>query len=139
MDDSEYDFYLNYYIEQSGGGLEHYRGHRYIPAGQEGGGLGDLFKAALPAIKGFAKKAGKRVLSAGARVLKDAIAGKNIGASAKDAFMDAGGHMLDDGLGMVGLSGPPEDSYDTAPSPRKRAKKTQKKRKPAKKKKNIFG
>ena len=53
--------------------------------------------------------------------------------------MDAGGHMLDDGLGMVGLSGPPEDSYDTAPSPRKRAKKTQKKRKPAKKKKTIFG
>ena len=55
-DNSEYEYYLSYYTEQSGGGLEHYQGRRYVPAGQEGGGLGDLFKAALPALTGLAKK-----------------------------------------------------------------------------------
>ena len=139
MDDSEYNDYLSYYTEQSDGGLEHYKCRRYVPAGQEGGGLGDLFKAALPALTGFAKKAGKRVLSAGASVLKDAISCKNIGALAKHAFRNAGAHMLDDGLGMVGLSGPTEGSYDTEPPPRKCAK-PQRRRKPTKKnRRNIFG
>ena len=134
MDDAEYDYYLSYYTEQSGGGLQHYKGRRYVPAGQDGGGLGDLFKAALPAIKGFAKKAGKRVLSAGATVLRDAIAGRNIGESAKNAFKNAGAHLLDDSLGMVGLN---DGSHD--PPPRKRAKTSKKPSKKGKKRRNIFG
>ena len=137
MDNAEYDYYLSYYTEQSGGGLQHYQGRRYVPAGQDGGGLGDLFKAALPAIKGFAKKAGKRVLSAGATVLRDAIAGRNVGESAKNAFKNAGVHLLDDSLSMAGLNDGSHDQHD--PPPRKRAKSSKKPSKKGKKKMNIFG
>ena len=59
-------------------------GRRYdVLTGQEGDGLRDFFKAAKPALMGFAKRAGKSVLSAGAAVLKDAIAGKNAGEPSK--------------------------------------------------------
>ena len=58
--------------------------------------LGDLFRAAKPALMGFAKRAGKSVLSAGAALLKDVIGGKNAGESAKNAFLEAGMGLLDD-------------------------------------------
>ena len=45
---------------------------------------------------GFAKRAGKSVLSAGAAVLKDVVEGKNAGESAKKAFLEAGKSLLDD-------------------------------------------
>ena len=44
---------------------------------------------------GFAKRAGKSVLSAGASVLKDVIEGKNAGESAKNAFSEVGMSLLD--------------------------------------------
>ena len=134
-DNSEYEYYLSYYTEQSGGGLEHYQGRRYVPAGQEGGGLGDLFKAALPALTGLAKKAGKRVLSAGASVLKDAMFGRSFATSAKNRFRDAGHQVIDDGLGMVGVSSSNMNSH--AQPPRKRAKTRKSSRRG--RKRNIFG
>mgnify|MGYP001803408450 CR=1 FL=1 len=72
-----YNDYLDYYLEQSGSRIRYYSGRRYVPSGQEGDGLGDLFRAAKPALMSFAKQAGKSVLSAGATVLKDVIRGQN--------------------------------------------------------------
>ena len=94
--DYRYNDFLEYYLEQSGSGMGYYSGRRYVPAGQKGDGLGDFFKAAKPALMGFAKRAGKSVLSAGAAVLKDVIEGKNAGESAKNAFSEAGMSLLDD-------------------------------------------
>lgn len=91
-----YNDYLDYYMEQSGSGLGYYSGRRYVPSGQQGDGLGDFFAAAKPALMGFAKRAGKKVLSAGAAVLKDVIAGKDVAESAKSAFSEAGMSLLDD-------------------------------------------
>ena len=54
-----------------------------------------FFKAAKPALMGFAKRAGKSVLSAGAAVLKDVIEGKNAWESAKNALSEAGMTLLD--------------------------------------------
>ena len=76
--------------------MGYYSSGRYVPTGQEVDGLGDFFKAAKPALMGFAKRAGKSVLSAGAAVLKDVIEGKNAGESAKKAFLEAGMSLLDD-------------------------------------------
>ena len=78
-----YNDYLDYYLEQSGSGIGYYSGRRYVPSGQEGDGLGDLFRAAKPALMGFAKRAGKSVLSAGASVLRDVIEDKNAGGVCK--------------------------------------------------------
>lgn len=101
--DSEdrYSDYLEYYLEQKGSGMGYYSGRRYVPTGQQGDGLGDLFAAAKPALLGFAKKAGKHVLSAGASVLRDVLDGKNAGESAKKAFSSAGRSLLDDTLSGV--------------------------------------
>ena len=76
--------------------MGYYSGGRYVPTGQEVDGLGDFFKAAKPTLMGFAKRAGKSVLSACAAVLKDVIEGKNAGESAKNAFSEAGMRLLDD-------------------------------------------
>ena len=50
---------------------------------------------------GFAKPAGKSVLSAGAAVLKDVIESKNAGESAKNAFSEVGMSLLDDTVSSV--------------------------------------
>ena len=93
--------YLDYYLEQSGSGIGYYSGRRYVPSGQEGDGLGDLFRAAKPALMGFAKRAGKSVYSAGATVLKDVIEFKNAGESAKNAFSEVGMSLLDNTVARV--------------------------------------
>ena len=82
-------------MKQSGSGIGYFSGRRYVPTGQEGDGLGDFFRAAKPALMGFARRAGNSVLSAGATVLKDEIEGKN-GESAKNAFSEVGMSFLND-------------------------------------------
>ena len=96
-----YNDYLAYYLEQSGSEIGYYAGRRYVPTGQEGDGLGDFFRAAKPALMGFAKRAGKSLLSAGARVLKDVIESKNTGESVKNAFSEVGMRLLDDTVSSV--------------------------------------
>ena len=125
MEDSpenRYNDYLDYYLEQSGSGIGYYSGRRYVPSGQEGDGLGDLFRAAKPALMGFAKRAGKSVLSAGASVLKDVIEGKNAGESAKNAFSEVGMSLLDDTVKRV--SGRKRKAPGTGTGKVKKQKKT---------------
>ena len=86
MEDSlehRYNDYLDYYLEQSGSGIGYYSGRQYVPSGQEGDGLGDLFSAAKPSV------------------LKDVIEGKNAGESAKNAFSEVGMSLLDDTVKSV--------------------------------------
>ena len=49
-----YNNFLDYYLEQSGSGMGYYPGRRYVTPGQQG----DFFKVAMPALMGFAKRAG---------------------------------------------------------------------------------
>ena len=72
-----------------------------VPSGKEGDGLGDLSRAAKSALMGFAKRAGKSVLSACATVLKDVIEGENAGESSKNAFSDVGMSLLDNTVSCV--------------------------------------
>ena len=94
--DDRFKYYLQYYTEQRGDGMSYYQGRDFVPMPQEGDGLGDLFASAKPMLMGFAKKAGKNLLSAGTSVLKDVLSGKNAKASARQAFSDAGLNLLDD-------------------------------------------
>ena len=74
----DYDYYVQYYEEQAGNGLAHYSGRRFVPAEQEGDGLGDIFRAAKPFLINFAKSAGKKALSVGSNVLRDVLDGKSV-------------------------------------------------------------
>ena len=74
------------------------------------------------------------MLSAGASVLKDAMFGRSFATSAKNRFRDAGHQVIDDGLGMVGVSGSNINSH--AQPPRKRAKTRKSSRRG---RRNIFG
>ena len=94
--ENDYEHYLAYYVDQTGDGMSVYTGRRFVPTGQSGDGLGDLFRAARPALLKFARNAGKRVLSAGANVLREAVSGGDVKAAAKSSFMDAGLGLLDD-------------------------------------------
>ena len=94
--DDRFKYYLQYYTEQRGDGMSYYQGRDYVPMPQEGDGLGDLFASAKPMFMGFAKKAGKNLLSAGTSVLRDVLSGKDAKASARQAFSNAGLNLLDE-------------------------------------------
>ena len=72
------------------------KGREYVPMPQEGDGIVDLFASAKPMFMGFAKKAGKNLLSTGTSVLKDVLSGKDAKASARQAFSNAGLNVLDE-------------------------------------------
>ena len=128
-EDDKYSYYLQYYTEQKGSGLGHYSGRNYVPIVQDGDGLGEIFASAKPALINFAKNAGRRVLGAGASVLRDVLQGKNAGESAKKAFSEAGVSLLDDTIGGRGGA----SSTST-----KRSGRVSKGKRRAKRQKNIF-
>ncbi|MEM6403162.1 MAG: CHAT domain-containing protein [Cyanobacteria bacterium P01_D01_bin.116] len=74
--------------------MSYYQGRDFVPMPQEGDGLGDLFASAKPMLMGFARKAGKNLLSAGTSVLRDVLSGKDAKASARQALRSAQLKML---------------------------------------------
>ena len=98
--------YDDYYARQVGGALPYFTGARV----QRGHGFGSLFSGLLrtvaPLIRRGAVALGKRVLTTGAQIAGDVVAGKNVKKAAKRRATAAGRNML----------------LDTPPPPGKRVK-----------------
>ena len=111
-------FYSDYYRKQIGHGISVFKGKDTM----NGHGLGSLFsgllKRAAPMLKRGAATVGKRLLSTGMGVLKDAIGGENVGVAAKRRFASAGGELLSDVTGQ--FMG--ESDGDEVIPPRKRSR-----------------
>ena len=103
--------------------MSYYQGRDFVPMPQEGDGLGDLFASAKPMLMGFARKAGKNLLSAVTSVLKDVLSGKDAKASARQAFSNAGLNLLDD-IVDSGSSQPKTQRKKELKSTKKRTPKT---------------
>jgi len=85
----------DYYLQQTGSGLNYYQGAPY----QKGYGFGGLFRsffrAAVPLLKSGAKAVGKQLFHSGVDILNDLYGGQDIKTSAKQRLKEAG-HQLTD-------------------------------------------
>ena len=86
--------YDDYYARQVGGALPYFTGARV----QRGHGFGSLFSGLLrsvaPLIKRGALALGKRVLTTGAQIAGDVVAGQNVKKAAKRRATAAGRDMM---------------------------------------------
>ena len=86
--------YDDYYARQVGGALPYFTGARV----QRGHGFGSLFNGLLrsvaPLIKRGALALGKRVLTTGAQIAGDVVAGQNVKKAAKRRATVAGRDMM---------------------------------------------
>lgn len=85
----------DYYVQQTGSGLNYYQGAPY----QKGYGFGGLFRsffrAAVPLLKSGAKTIGKQLFHSGVDVLNDVSRGDNVKVAAKRRLKEAGKHLTD--------------------------------------------
>lgn len=85
----------DHYVQQTGNGLNFYRGE----ALQKGYGFGSffrtLFRAAVPLLKSGASSVGKEILRSGLNVMSDVSQGNNFKESARK-HIKAAGHVLTD-------------------------------------------
>lgn len=85
----------DYYLEQSGGGLNYYQGAPF----QKGYGFGGLFRsffrAAVPLFKSGAKAVGKQLFHSGVDMLNDLSRGDDIKVAAKRRLKEAGQQLTD--------------------------------------------
>lgn len=85
----------DYYIRQTGNGLNYYQGTNF----QRGYGFGGLFRSffrsAIPLFKSGAKAIGKQLWHSGVDVLKDISQGDNVNIAAKRRLKEAA-HQLTD-------------------------------------------
>lgn len=85
----------DYYVHQSGNGLNYYQGASF----QRGYGFGGLFRsffrAAVPLFKSGAKAVGKQLWHTGVDVLNDLSRGENLKIAAKRRLKEAA-HQLTD-------------------------------------------
>ena len=86
--------YDDYYARQVGGALPYFTGARV----QRGHGFGSLFSGLLrsvaPLIKRLALALGKRVLTTGAQIAGDVVAGQNVKKAAKRRATAAGRDLM---------------------------------------------
>lgn len=85
----------DYYVQQTGGGLNYYQGSTH----QRGYGLGGLFRsffrAAIPLFKSGAKAVGKQLFHSGVDLLNDVTKGDDVRVAAKKRLKEVG-HALTD-------------------------------------------
>jgi hypothetical protein len=85
----------DYYLQQTGNGLNFYRGSPY----QKGFGLGGLFRsffrAAVPLFKSGAKAVGKQLFHSGVDLLNDVTQGHDVKTAAKRRLKEAGNVLAD--------------------------------------------
>lgn len=84
-----------YYLNQTGRGLNYYQGSPY----QRGYGLGGLFRsffrAAVPLFKSGAKAVGKQLFHSGVDLLNDVTKGQDVKTAAKKRLKEAGNVLAD--------------------------------------------
>lgn len=114
--------YHEYYQDQHGSGIVIYKGVK----NQAGHGIASFFGKMLKKTMPLLKKAGTRALSGAVGLAQDAMAGKNIAASAKARAMNAGkgflGDVSSDILGTPGNQSSEGDEPPPRPPARKRKK-----------------
>lgn len=85
----------DYYAQQTGNGLEYYRGASF----QRGHGLGgifrSIFRAAVPLLKSGAKAVGKQLFHSGVGLLNDVSRGENVSTAAKRRAKEAGRQLTE--------------------------------------------
>lgn len=91
----------DYYTNQTGHGLNFYKGSTF----QRGYGLGGLFqsffRAAVPLLKSGAKAVGKQILHSGVNLLNDVTQGQNVRLAAKRRLKEAGNMLTDKAAAKV--------------------------------------
>lgn len=85
----------DYYVQQTGQGLNYYQGSSY----QKGYGFGSLFRsffrAAVPLFKSGAKAVGKQMFQTGLNVLNDVSRGDDLKVAARRHMKEAGRNLTD--------------------------------------------
>lgn len=85
----------DYYVQQTGRGLNYYQGSSH----QRGYGLGGLFRsffrAAVPLFKSGAKAVGKQLFRSGVDLLNDVTKGENVEMAVKKRLKEAGNVLTD--------------------------------------------
>lgn len=85
----------DYYIHQSGSGLNYYQGANF----QRGYGFGSLFRsffrAAVPLLKSGAKTVGKQLFHSGVNMLNDISKGDDLKVATKRRLKEAGQQLTD--------------------------------------------
>lgn len=86
----------DYYLNQSGNGLNYYQGSTSF---QRGYGLGGLFRSffrvAVPLFKSGAKAVGKQMLHSGLNLVNDVTQGHDVKTAAKRRLKEAGNILTD--------------------------------------------
>lgn len=128
----------DYYTAQVGHGLPVFSGTSM----QRGHGLGNVFRGlartAIPLMKRGMAQIGKKALSTGAAVAKDALMGKNIKRSVKRRAKKAGRELLAGWAGSLAPPGQRARPIKRAAS-KSRVSSQAKKRRKTTQRKDIFG
>lgn len=85
----------DYYTNQTGRGLNFYKGSTYQRGYGFGGLFRSLFRAAVPLFKSGAKAVGKQLLNSGMSLLGDVSQGENLKTAAKRRMKEAGNILTD--------------------------------------------
>lgn len=88
------NIYYNYYLAQTGNGLNHFSG----PVFQRGNGLGSIFKSLVrfitPVFRPVGKAIGREALRTGSKIASDLLAGRNLRDTLKSNLREAGSNLL---------------------------------------------
>lgn len=85
----------DYYCNQTGSGLNYYRGASFQRGYGIGGLFRSLFRAAVPLFKSGAKAVGKQLFHSGVDVLKDVSQGGDVKMAVKRRMKEAGKQLTD--------------------------------------------
>ncbi|GBN18930.1 hypothetical protein AVEN_190190-1 [Araneus ventricosus] len=92
----------DYYLQQTGNGLDFYRGTAYQSGyGGVGGLFRSFFRSAIPLFKSGAKAIGKQILKSGLDVMSDISRGDKPKQAAQRRFKEAGKILTDKAASKV--------------------------------------
>lgn len=85
----------DYYVQQTGSGLNYYQGAAFQRGYGFGGLFRSLFRAAAPLFRSGAKAVGKQLFHSGVNMLNDLSQGENFKMAAKRRLKEAGQNLTD--------------------------------------------
>lgn len=85
----------DYYIHQTGSGLNYYQGAPYQKGYGFGGIFRSFFRAAVPLLKSGVKAIGKQLFHSGVNTLNDISQGDDVRTALKRRMKEAGRHLTD--------------------------------------------
>lgn len=85
--------YIDYYVNQVGSGLTHFKGSSHQKGHGLGSFLGGLFRSVLPLFKSGARAVGREALKTGANVLGDLVLKRPFKESVDARIYEAGNNL----------------------------------------------